>query len=81
MNSQQTFPSFCVVRAAAEGYYLVLLLRLILVNQPFLPVVAESHLIGADKLHPAKVLGTLGNDASHFGGEEHVHLMKGNKKL
>lgn len=54
--------------------HLVLPLFFILIYEPPLSIVAVGHLVGADELDMAKVLGPLGDDAGDFSRQEHVNL-------
>ena len=55
--------------------YLVTMSRLVLEGRPVPPVLTEGQLVGADKLFPAKVLGSLGDHSRDVGGGEQVHLV------
>lgn len=54
--------------------HLVLPLFFILIYEPPLSIVAVGHLVGADELDMAKVLGPLGDDACQMLGLLQVHL-------
>ena len=49
--------------------------RLVLEGHPVTAVLAVGQLEGADKLFPAKVLGSLGDHSRDVGWGEQVHLI------